>query len=39
MPVSQIRQVLTQYLLVVEVLVVDSLEAVVAAASVPFKEN
>ena len=39
MPVSQIRQVLTQSLLVMEVLVGDSLEAVVVVASVPFKEN
>ena len=39
MPVSQIQQVLTQYLLVVEVLEAASQAVAVAVASVPFKEN
>ena len=39
MLVSQIQQVPTPYLLEVEVLVVASLEAEVAAVSVPFKES
>ena len=39
MPMSQIQQVPTPYLLEVEVLAVASLEAEVAAVSEPFKEN
>ncbi|CGF69280.1 Uncharacterised protein [Streptococcus pneumoniae] len=39
MLVSQIQQAPTLYLLEVEVLVVASLEAEVAAVSVPFKES
>ena len=39
MPVSQIQQVPTLYLLEVEVLAVASLEAEVVEVSVPFKEN
>ena len=39
MLVSQIQQVPTPYLLDVEVLAVASLEAEVAAVSVPFKES
>ena len=39
MPVSQIQQVPTPYLLEVEVLAEASLEAEVAAVSAPFKEN
>lgn len=39
MLVSQIQQVPTPYLLEVEVLAVASLEEVVVAVSVPFKEN
>lgn len=39
MLVSQIQQVPTPYLLEVEVLAVASLEAEVAAVSVPFKES
>lgn len=39
MPVSQIQQVPTLYLLEVEVLAVASLEAAVAAVSAPFKES
>ena len=39
MPVSQIQQVPTPYLLEVEVLAEASLEAEVVAVSVPFKEH
>ena len=39
MPVSQTQQVPIPYLLEVEVLAVASLEAEVAAVSVPFKES
>ena len=39
MQMSQIQQVPTLYLLEVEVLAVASLEAEVAAVSVPFKES
>jgi len=39
MPMSQIQQVPTLYLLEVEVLAVASLEAEVVAVSVPFKES
>ena len=39
MPVSQIQQVPTRYLLEAEVLAVASLEAEAVAVSVPFKES
>ena len=39
MPVSQIQQVPTPYLLEVEVLAVASLAAAAVAVSVPFKES
>ena len=39
MPVSQIQQVPTPYLLEVEVLAVVSLEEEAVAVSVPFKES
>ena len=39
MPVSQIQQAPTPYLLEVEVLAVASLEAAVVAVSEPFKEK
>ena len=39
MPVLQIQQAPTPYLLEVEVLAVASLAAAVVAVSVPFKEN
>ena len=39
MPVSQIRQVPSLYLLAAEVLAVASLEAEAVAVSEPFKEN
>ena len=38
MPVSQIRQVLTQYLLVMEVLEAASQAVAVAEVSVPFRK-